>query len=305
LTTLDILARPVDALPANDTTAILDQIVLVPAGTAGGTAMVAARLGVRTALASTLGADPAGRLVRAELEAAGIDASLVGESPDRPTSVTILPINSAGQRPNLHAIGAGGYVADTDALRLAAERSRFIHFAAVGASGLKTPAAAQLLAAAKAVGATVTCDLISPRKGVVEDLKQLLPHVAYFMPNAAEARMLSGRDDLADAGRFLRDLGAGACVFTDGANGAVLIDVDGATRFLAHAITPVDTTSCGDSYCAGFIAALERGWAPSEACRFAGAVSALVAQGLGTLGALASFEAAETLMRTAARPVAR
>ena len=304
LTTLDILARPVDALPANDTTAIMDQIVMVPAGTAGGTAMVAARLGVRTALASTLGADPAGRLVRAELTAAGIDTTLLGEAPDRPTSVTILPINSAGQRPNLHAIGAGGHVADTGHLHLAAGRSRFVHFAAVGASGLKTPAAAQFLKAAKAAGATVTCDLISPRKGAIEDLKQLLPHVDYFMPNAAEARMLSGQDDLAAAGQFLRGLGAGACVFTDGAQGSVLIDAEGATRIPAHKITPVDTTSCGDSYCAGFIAGLDRGWSPLDACRLAGAVSALVAQGLGTLGALTSFEAAETLMRSPAETTA-
>ena len=296
LTTLDILARPVDALPPNDTTAIIDQIVLAPAGTAGGTALIAARLGVGTALASTVGADPAGRLVRAELAAAGVDTTLLGESADRPTSVTILPINAAGQRPNLHAIGAGGYVQDGEPLREAARRARFIHFAAIGAAGLKAPQAAALLADAKAAGATVTCDLISPRPGVMDDLKLILPHVDVFMPNAAEARMLSGRDDLAEAGRALCDLGAGACVFTDGADGSLLVDATGARRFAAHKITPVDTTSCGDSYCAGFIAALDQGWDVERACRFAGAVSALVAQGLGTLGGLAGFEQARELM---------
>jgi sugar/nucleoside kinase (ribokinase family) len=296
LTTLDILARPVDVLPPNDTTAILEQIVLAPAGTAGGTALVAARLGVRTALASTVGADPAGRLVRAELKAAGVDTALLGDSADRPTSVTILPINSKGQRPNLHALGAGGYVQDGPALRDAARRARFIHFAAVGAAGLKTPQAAELLADAKAAGAMVTCDLISPRPRVVEDLKLLLPHVDVFMPNAAEARLLSGCDDLAGAGQALRGWGAGACVFTDGADGAMLVDAKGARRFAAHKIVPVDTTSCGDSYCAGFIAALDRGWSVDQACRFAGAVSALVAQGLGTLGALTGFDAARDLM---------
>ena len=296
LTTLDILARPIDALPPNDTTAIVEQIVLAPAGTAGGTALVAARLGVSTALASTVGADPAGRLVRRELEAAGVDTRLLGESADRPTSITILPINSHGQRPNLHGIGAGGYVADTDALLQAATTAAFIHFAAVGAAGLKAPRAAILLEAARAAGATVTCDLISPRKGVIDDLKLILPHVDVFMPNAAEARMLSGRDDLVEAGNALCDLGAGACVFTDGANGAVLISGDGWVRLPAHPITPVDTTSCGDSYCAGVIAGLDRGWALEEACRLAGAVSARVAQGLGTLGALTGFEDAYALM---------
>ena len=300
LTTLDISARPVDALPPNDTTALLEQIVLAPAGTAGGTALVAARLGVRTALASTVGADPAGRLVRAELEAAGVDTSLLGVSADRPTSVTILPINRQGQRPNLHAPGAGRFVADNLALRDAAIAARFIHFAAVGAAGLKAAQAATLLSAAKAAGAVVTCDLISPRPEALDGLKLILPHVDVFMPNAAEARLLSGRDDLTEAGRALCDMGAGACVFTDGADGAILVSADTSLRLPAHPITPVDTTSCGDSYCAGVIAGLDRGWPLEQACRLAGAVSARVAQGLGTLGALTGFDDACGLMAAGA-----
>jgi sugar/nucleoside kinase (ribokinase family) len=58
----------------------------------------------------------------------------------------------------------------------------------------------------------------------------------------------------------------------------------------AFQIVPLDTTSCGDGYCAGFIAALDRGWPPLEAARFATAVAALVAQGLATLGRVESFE---------------
>jgi sugar/nucleoside kinase (ribokinase family) len=297
LTTLDISARTVDALPPNDTTALVEQIVLSPAGTAAGAALIAAKLGVRTALAGCVGADAAGRLVRGELQAAGVDTALLVERPGETTSITILPINSAGQRPNLHALGAGGHVEDSPALRAAARAARFVHYAAVRASGVSDGPGADLLAQAKAAGAIVTCDLISPRASVLGELKRLLPNVDYFMPNAAEARFLTGQDDLGEAARVLRDWGAGACVFTDGAAGSVLVDGEGLRRFPAHPIEPVDTTSCGDSYCAGFIAGLDRGWSPDEACRLAGAVSALVALGVGTLGALTGFEAAERLMR--------
>ncbi len=297
LTTLDILARPVDALPAPDTTALVEQILLAPAGTAAGAALVAARLGMKTALASCVGADAAGRLVRAELAAAGVDVTLLATAPIGTTSITILPINSAGQRPNLHALGAGGLVQDSPALRQAAANAGFVHFAAVGAAGLEAGADAALLKRAREGGAFITCDLISPRRGVMERLRTLLPYVDVFLPNAAEARFLSGREDLIEAGRALIDLGAAACVFTDGAQGSLLVDADGVRRFAAHSITPVDTTSCGDSYCAGLIAALDRGWPLDDACRLATAVSALVAQGLGTLGALTGFNAAERLMR--------
>ena len=73
----------------------------------------------------------------------------------------------------------------------------------------------------------------------------------------------------------------------------------------AHEIEVVDTTSCGDSYCAGFVAALDRGFDMLAACRFAGATAALVAQGLATLGKLTDFETTlrymhETPLRAAA-----
>lgn len=297
LTTLDIHARPIDTLPTNDTTALVEQIAFSPAGTAGGAALVAAVLGVRTSLASSLGADAAGRLVRAELAAAGVDTALLAERADLPTSTTILLVDSTGHRPNIHALGAGSQVDNSPVLLQAARAARFVHFAAVGSPQLRGEAGAALLAAAREAGAFITCDLISPHRRTLEQLTALLPFVDVFMPNAGEARLITGRDDLADAAAVLIDLGARACVFKDGAQGSILATGEGLRRFAAHPITPVDTTSCGDSFCAGFIAALDRGWPIDEAVRLGGAVAALVAQGLGTLGALKSFDQAQALMR--------
>ena len=297
LTTLDVLARPIDALPAAETTTLVDRIVLVPAGTAGGTALVAARLGVRTALASATGDDAAGGLVRAVLDQHGVDLALLSRLAGVPTSTTILAIDSHGRRPNFHALGASHRAEVTEAWLAAAGETKFLHYAGVGAPGLDGGAGAELAARAKAAGAVVTCDLISPGRRALEVLKQVLPHVDYFMPNAGEARALSGRSSLAEAGAFFHDLGAGTCVFKNGAEGSVIVAREGETRLPAHDIAVVDTTSCGDSYCAGFIAALDRGRPVVEAARFASAVAALVAQGLGTLGALESFDAADRFMR--------
>ena len=58
----------------------------------------------------------------------------------------------------------------------------------------------------------------------------------------------------------------------------------------AFAVDALDTTSCGDSFCAGFIAALDRGWTALDACRFASMTAGLVASGVGTLGALVGFD---------------
>ncbi len=298
LTTLDILGRPIDAIPSDGTGRLIEEIELVPAGTAGGTALVAAKLGLKTALVSALGDDRIGALVRATFEDHGVDTSLLPSLPEARTSATILTIDSAGRRPTFHARGASALVELSPAVEAAASQARFIHWAAIGAPRIGGAAAAAFLASARAKGATITCDLISPRRGATEELTQILPQIDYFMPSEAELRVLTGlEDDLAAARRFL-DLGARCCIVKRGARGWLMVDQTGITEGPAHRIEVVDTTSCGDAFCAGFIAALDRGWLPDEACRFGGAVAALVAQGLGTLGRLDSFTQAEEAMAT-------
>jgi sugar/nucleoside kinase (ribokinase family) len=299
LTTLDIAARPIDALPEAETTTLVEKIALAPAGTAGGTALVAARLGVRTALASATGDDAAGTLVRSVLEAEGVDLALLARLEGAPTSTTILAIDSNGRRPNFHALGASHRAEVAESWRAAAAGVRYLHYAGIGTPKLDGGAGAELAAKAKAAGAIVTCDLISPGRRAVEELQRVLPHVDYFMPNAGEARALSGRSDLAEAAAFFHDLGAGTCIFKNGAEGSVIVTPEEETLLPAHDITVVDTTSCGDSYCAGFIAALDRGWPVLQAGRFASATAALVAQGLGTLGILQDFASTEQFMRSA------
>ncbi|MFO1014271.1 MAG: PfkB family carbohydrate kinase [Caulobacteraceae bacterium] len=297
LTTLDISARPVNGLPAADTTAIVEEIRLSPAGTAGGMALIAAKLGVETKLASCVGDDAAGRLVRAELEAVGVDTSLLATMPGEPTSTTILPIDAAGQRPNLHAVGAGMKVMTGEALTEAACQAGLIHYGALASRELSGGAGAALLAAAREAGCVITCDLISPGKRSLELLGEVLPYVDFFMPSLSEARFLTGESDPGSAAAMMMRLGAGFCIFKDGANGAWFCGADGVTHIPAHPITPKDTTSCGDAFCAGFMAAQDRDWLDLDSARLGAAAAALVAQGVGTLGALESFEQAEALMR--------
>jgi sugar/nucleoside kinase (ribokinase family) len=293
LTTLDVSARPISSLPAPDTTALVEQITLAPAGTAAGAALVAARLGVKTALAGAIGEDPAGGVVRSVLADHDVDLGCLQRLDGVPTSTTILLIDADGQRPNIHAVGASFRAEVTRAWTAAATKAKFLHYAGVGGPKLDGGPGAALAAAAKAAGATVTCDLISPGRRAMEELARLLPSVDFFIPNGREALALTGRATLAEAAKAFLDLGVGACIFKNGGEGSVIIDTDGETRLPAHQITVVDTTSCGDSYCAGFIAALDRGRSVIEAAQFASATAALVAQGLGTLGALQDFDATD------------
>jgi len=297
LTTLDVVARPIDRLPEQEQTILIDGIEIAPAGTAAGMALVAAALGVQTGLSGAVGDDRKGRFVRTVLEEVGVRTDLVETVVGAQTSTTILAVDSEGRRPAFHALGASFQHRLTPATEAAAKAARYVHWAGIGSRHLDRGPGAELLATAKAGGAVVTCDLISPGRGALDELKRLLPHVDYFLPSAVEAQTLSGAEDLADAAEFFRGLGARACLIKNGARGSFLSFGDRELTLPAHAITPVDTTSCGDSYCAGFVAALLRGFEPVEAARFATATAALVAQGLGTLGKLESFDATLAAMR--------
>ena len=305
LTTVDILARPVERLPATEAVELIDAIRLAPAGTAGGMALVAGCLGVRARLCSAVGADAAGKLARLIYQERGVDLSLLATAPQVATSTTLICIDRAGRRPRFHMRGASMEVELNEAVFAAARTTKFLHYAGVGAPKLDGGPGASLAAVARKAGATVTCDLISPRPNALEELRRLLPYVDFFMPNGDEALRLSGQATLAEAGEFFRDQGAANCIIKDGPRGALLVTREGYERVPAHAIEPLDTTSCGDSFCAGLVAALDRGRTVLESCRFAAAVAALVASGLGTLGLLEGFEQADDFRhRTPLREVA-
>jgi len=290
LTTLDVVARPINALPEGEGTTLIEGIGVAPAGTAAGAAMVAARLGVETRLAGSVGGDLTGRFVRMALEEQGVGTELLETIPGFPTSTTVLAVDSNGRRPNFHALGAGLFAPTGEAVLEDASRSAFLHYGGIGGPKMDGGAGHAVIKAAKAGGAIVTCDLISPQSTALAELERLLPDVDYFMPSVAEAFALSGTQDLAGAADFFLALGAKAVLMKNGGQGSYVALGAKRASLPAYDITPVDTTSCGDSYCAGFIAGLSRGLEPLEAARFATAVAALVAQGLATLGKLESYD---------------
>lgn len=297
LTTLDVVARSIDKLPPGEDAVLIEAAACAPAGTAGACAMIASRLGLKAGLISAVGDDMTGRFIRHGLETEGVDTTLLATLAGFPTSTTLLPIDSRGGRPVLHAPGAGSFAEVGPGAFAALETTGFVHYGGIGGVNLDGGEGAEFLRAAKAAGAVVTCDLIAPQASARLELKRVLPHVDYFMPSAVEARALSGLTDLRAAADAFIALGAKACIIKNGDQGALLAVGGRKIVVPAHVVDVVDTTSCGDSFCAGFIVGLSRGWEPYEACRLAAATAALVAQGLATLGRLVDFESTALAMR--------
>ena len=93
-----------------------------------------------------------------------------------------------------------------------------------------------------------------------------------------------------EAAAHLLDLGVRGVVLTMGGDGSLLMTAREQIRLSAHDVTVVDTSGCGDAYCAGFIRAIQLGWPPTECMKLGNAAAALVAQGLGSDAGIRDLE---------------
>ncbi|MDR3496474.1 MAG: sugar kinase [Ancalomicrobiaceae bacterium] len=293
---LDILGRPVSSIPPGGRALMIEEIAMTVAGTAGATAVGCAILGIGTRIVTTVGTDDCGDYLSSKMQRYGVDCTLVRRDATVPTSATILPVRPNGERPALHVPGSASVFAVAEADMTAALDARIVH---VGGTGmLKAFDGAptlQLLERAKALGRTVTFDLIQATAETLALVEPLLPYIDYFVPSIDEASAMSGLDEPADVARFFQSRGARNCLLTLGGDG-VYVAPETAVPFHVPAFDiPVsDTTGCGDTFTSGVIVGLTRGWDLTETARFASAVSAKVAMGLGSQGKLSSFEDTRT-----------
>jgi sugar/nucleoside kinase (ribokinase family) len=155
------------------------------------------------------------------------------------------------------------------------------------------------------LGANATLDLIAiDRPDLLDVIAPALPYVDYFMPGLDEARMICGLQDRREVIRFFLDRGVRHTIFKMGAEGSSIAYRGGVgeiveTRVPAFATTVVDSTGCGDAYCAGFIVGLRRGWDLIECARFGSAAAALVITGLGSDAGIVDFAHTMQFMRSA------
>ena len=238
----------------------------------GSAANVAAWLveaGADVAFVGRAGADSFGDAAVAALD--GCDAR-VARDPLRPTGTCIVLVHPGGERTmvpdpgandalalddlpaggHLHLTGygllrEGSRAAMLRALELARERGMAISVDPSSAAPLRTAGAATFL------GWAAGADLL--------------------LPNADEARELTGEEDPERAARALATRGA-EVVVTLGAGGALWTDGAHVVRAPAAAAGVVDTTGAGDAFAAGLLAARARGEGPAEAlaagCALAG-----------------------------------
>src|SRR3989454_3992958 len=293
---LDVLVRPVEAIPEGQGGELVEEIRITAAGSAGGAALVLAKLGARARSAGAVGTDAVGDMLLGLLERDGVDTSLLVRRDDVQTSASVLPIRPTGERPAFHVVGANGTYGADDAPWDAIADATHLHLG--GPEFMGGEAAAQILSHARDRGVVTSADILAPGDpGLLEWVAPALPHLDYLLPNDEQVLGFTGASELVDGCRALVERGVGCVAATRGGEGVVIVDAESDESVPAFEVDVVDTTGCGDAFSAGVLRGLSLGRDRRGAADLGCATAALVAQGLGSdhgdfdLAAVERFEA--------------
>jgi sugar/nucleoside kinase (ribokinase family) len=298
---MDVLGRPVAELPRGQTSLFLDEIRATPAGTAGGTVVDLARLGAKAIAVGAIGRDLAGDFVVGSLESQAVDASHLRRKDGVQTSSTMLPIHPDGSRPAWHVPGANSTFGLDDVPWDVIAGADAVHLGGLTAlPAIDGQPAGRLLAYAREHGALTTADCLGVRgEDPAALIAPALEHVDIFMPNEEEALAVADDPDCETAAQRMRDLGAACVIIKRGPDGCLILDDDGLRAYPAHDAPVVDTTGCGDAFCAGVIVARCAGWDIDSAARLGCATGALNLRALGSDAGARNVDEALAFMRDA------
>jgi len=274
---------------------LVEDARLVVGGSGAIMACGAARLGLRTAFVGVVGDDALGRFMLDALADHEVDTTGCAIDPVRPTGISVV----LSRRDDRAILTSTGTIGDLRAELVGADllaRARHVHVSSFYLQRALRHDLPELFGLAHAAGATTSIDPNwDPAERWDGGLLGLLQHTDVFLPNSAEARSITGIDDVDVAAEALAEHGTTVAV-KFGQGGGLAIAGDEVARIEAIPTDVVDTTGAGDTFDAGFLAARLQGW-PLERClALAVACGSLSTRAVGGTGAQPSMDEALAAM---------
>jgi sugar/nucleoside kinase (ribokinase family) len=280
----DTFCAPLQALPGPGELVAVDAIKTKAGGCAANVAIDLRRQNLTADLVGCLGRDAAGETLVKELQAARVNCDQLVYTTEYPTSETVILLVKGEDRRYLHAFGANRAFTvrhiDRDWL---AELDVFYLGGLFAMPGIVTHELLALLAFCRKKKVATVVDVILPTSfRRTTEMEELLPYVDWFLPNDAEAAVLTGETDPLEAICVFRHWGAHGLVVTLGQRGAVGILGNECWRCNAYPWETVDPSGAGDAFASGLITGIVNGWDFPRSLVYASALGASATQAVGT-----------------------
>jgi sugar/nucleoside kinase (ribokinase family) len=257
-------------------------LMLFPSGSATIFAIALARLGARVGVVSRVGDDDLGRWMQDALARAGIDPAGVAAVPGQLTPLALASVDERGRKSYsfYRFAGACDPLATLRAADVPDDLLRRARVFDIGEASLRSPElrgeSLTLMDRARTLGLAV-CYTPNYRAsawqgGAAEAVpaqREALARATIALMNAEEASLLSGEDDPEAAIRAISAFGPAAVAVTDGARDTLLLANGALHRLPVVPATVVFDIGAGDTFHAGYLAAMTAGSDPLESVRFA------------------------------------
>jgi sugar/nucleoside kinase (ribokinase family) len=274
--------------------------VSAPGGTTTNTAVALARLGAEVGLATAIGDDHRGALVRAGLETEGIDTSWVTVKPGEITDLATVIVS---REPLDRTIfwEQGAQLHRHDRLDIFGLLGGDVLVVDVGDASLRRfllDLPAHTVPTAQLLGS-----LTYLANEQLDDAIDMALRHDVIVTNVRDLQDVTGTWTLSDATTALQHRMRGAnlraALITLGAEGCHVVTETERRRIPAFKVEVIDPTGAGDAFVAGVAWGMAQRWEWDEIARFANAVGAWSCCSLGAQTSLPSLEDVRTLMRDA------
>ena len=256
----------VERFPERATKTPAHRYQTVGGGMAANAAVACARLGARVRFVGAVGPDDAGRMVRDQLGAEGIDLTHLQVVPGTHTSASAIIVDKQGER---HIFNHRG---DAMAHARVPDDAVFAGCDAVLVDPRWPAGARAALLWARAHDRLSVFDAdVAPR----QDLLALVPLARWVVFSEPGLAVWSGPVAQEEALMRAIYLGATCAAVTLGPNGVMLVSDARLRRVSPVPVQAVDTTGAGDVFHGALTLALARGVSASDACAYASAAAAL------------------------------
>jgi len=274
---LDIVAHVV-RYPQPGGDGLASRSCLRPGGSAANTALTLARCGIEAAIIGRVGVDALGTQLLADLQASGVDVSLVQRDPDATTGTMFIVVTPDGERTMFGFRGANVLTHPAGISVTGWRDARHFHLS--GYALLESPqrqAALRALELAQNAGLSTSLDAgLEILIQQADLIRSLLSQLDLFFPNLDEAELLAGTRDPETAAVRLREQGVKVVALKLGGQGGLVATADGVFTVPPFEVEVCDTTGAGDAFDAGVICGRLRGLNWRAAALLGNALGALV-----------------------------
>jgi sugar/nucleoside kinase (ribokinase family) len=296
----DTFCGPMKELPREGQLLAVDAMPTKAGGCAANVALDLVKQGVAVEVLGCVGRDVSAEALRRFLEQGDVGCRHLICADGLPTSRTVILLVEGQDRRYLHSFGANGALTVGHIRRDWVANLEVFYLGGLGAMpGLKTVELLELLTFCRSQGVTTVVDVVIPQQfAAFDELRSVLPHVDYFLPNDDEARRITGATDPLAQLRTLHAAGAHTVIITQGKTGAVASRGKEFWRCGAFPTRLLDPSGAGDAFASGIITGVLGNWDLPQALRYASALGASATRAVGTTDGVFTAEEAVSFLNS-------